>query len=453
MRRPLIGLDPNSEQARVCVSQKFSFLGKTGLSLLLASAFLSEAPPASAQLIKAPAYKDLDGVSKTFLLIDSKWGYISPFNIALASELRSCTKPSATAEEASDLEGTSDLPELLELSPNRFGVAAVAAIDALRKCEGLPATDTVIEKQVNEADWRRLLPETPLPSVYARARTIAFRGAGRTSDYDGIVVGSSSRAVSIVAEPALSATASATPVPAIVLTWGPALAQTIEGCYVQRILARYYQTDGGAERYKTIFTDEAALGELLRAPCDPTNRDQLSAALQAADEKGVLKGLFADLATDAALRRAYDDAYLSESGPWKSRLTSFYKLYREAGYTPTEIDFAYFLDMARGVIPDKKIDQALRQKFSTQGKGTASQRRRVLFDLLSFQIPEQKRFLLGRSVSYWIDDVSETGLSLEERTAWLTHSRVRASDVGLTDQTFYPCEILPSLNECKDRRS
>lgn len=463
MRRSLIGL----HETAAIVLRKYHQSHLTRMRTLALLGLLCSMSPfdstmAWAQLIRAPTYEGSDGVSKTFLLIDSKWGYISPFNVALASRLRECKDPSAMTEDVRDL------PELLELSPNRFGEAATTALITLRKCRSLPATNGDSEKQVSDLDWQDLLPNTALPSIYMRARAIAFRGAGRTSDYDGITLAAPPFSLGPeVASPSTpAATTSVTLTPPVstpsmpVLTWGPALAQTTEGCYVQRILISYSQTSGGAKRLDAIFSDDSDaagdrnknLKDLLLSPCSSANSAPLAAALQEAEERGVLKGFFADLATDPILRSTYDDAYLGDTGPWTLRLNSFYKLYQDAGYTPTEIDFAYFLDLLRGVIPKKKIDATLLKRFRSEGKLSPAKRRHLLFDLLSFRVVEQKNFLLGRAVSYWIDEDGEKGLPPDEKTAWLAHSRVRASDVGLSDQTsYYPCEILKSLERCKDR--
>ena len=389
--------------------------------------------PTFAQLLRVPAFTELDAPdAKPFMVIDTKWGFVSQFNRALAQRLRQCGPQAGSSE-------LRDLPELIELTPNRFGERAGAGVAQARRCGILPAMPVERETEVSSRDWGSLLPGKPLPTVLDRSKALAFRGAGRTADFDGVLL---RRAV------APGANEGGPPVVHATLVWGPAAAVSDEGCYVQKILARYYATGEGRSRLTGVLTGASPLIPLLISDCTTQTKAALSAALVSADDSGDLRGYFADFAADPALRQIYQAAYLGPTGPWARRMVSFYEVYRRAHLKPTEIDFAFFLELARGSPLPADTDSPEIADFTARNYQSNAQARRAFFRLLKLR-PESREFLLGRSVSYWIDASSEAALTQEERVAWVAHSRVKASDVGLSDIPYAACDVLQELAHCK----
>jgi hypothetical protein len=363
-------------------------------------------------------------VTRTFVIIDSKWGFIPKINLALAKAVSRCiaSEPSQSEEAG--------LPELLALAPQRFGDNSIRAVAVARSCGVLPAAsaDRLI---FSDSDWKALLPNDPIPTVAQRSWAISLRGAGRSSDYDGVAFEVSGGPGDVERQ--------------YNMQWGPGRATLDDGCYVQRILRDYGANELGQHQIKVAFAENQSLLELLDAPCG-TQTDALKTALADDTLREGISVALSTLARDPALRAAYDRAYLGVEGAWTARIGDYYKLYARAGLRPTQVDYAFFIELARSSrrLTENEISNRATRLKVLNPIDPASGRRA----LLSF-MASPGEFLRGRAVAYWIDGVGEVNLTPDEKKDWIAHSRTRASDLGLTEEGFFPCHLLPRLRECK----
>ena len=117
------------------------------------------------------------------------------------------------------------------------------------------------------------------------------------------------------------------------------------------------------------------------------------------------------------------------------KIRSLYRLLTEAGAEPTEIDFAFFVDLAMHIsISRSRINQAKAALNLAKRDHDLSpaQRRQAISRVL---VPRsQRKDRMGRNVVYFIDGIGIGGLSDEEKEAWRVRSGRKASQCGLSDE-------------------
>jgi hypothetical protein len=121
-------------------------------------------------------------------------------------------------------------------------------------------------------------------------------------------------------------------------------------------------------------------------------------------------------------------------------MVTFYRLYDKLGIKPTEVDYAFFLDRATHSSPPSDLDSAARK---IQGWLEEKRVTRTLSNVrrafaAKFPTASQKKDRLGRDVAFFIDAVSEAGLTQEERQAWIDRGQLSAANVGLSDEREAP---------------
>lgn len=378
-------------------------------------------------LLRQPAYRaTADGPLQPWYVLDSKWGFVARFNLALADRLRNCAVADGDALSAT-----------LEIAPNRFGPVSRRALDALAACA--PELRVSTEGSVGVADWRAIAPGAALPTPMEKARAISYPGAGLASDYDDAFWNE-------------DAAPSAGEAAQEVFTWGPAKATVVDGCFVQRVVRRVLTTPSGQAAVDRAFVENRGdLALLMEAGCassgaamapiyaDPVRREAFVLAVRALGS------------TDDG-RAAYDGEYLGTDGPWARRIRAYYAVYAGARRAPTETDFAMFLELARGAPALSASDVAARTALVRSARGAPALARMALIDALSFASPAARSFARGRLMAYVIDGVGDAGLDAADLAAWAVHGRVRASDVGLDERPYLPCDVIPDVPGCRGER-
>ena len=150
----------------------------------------------------------------------------------------------------------------------------------------------------------------------------------------------------------------------------------------------------------------------------------------------------------------YDLHYLSRASDG-AKMQTFYSLYEKLSIRPTEVDYAFFLDRATHSSPPSNLDSAaskiqswLEEKHVTR---TPNNVRRAI--AAKFPTASQTKDRLGRDVAFFIDAVEETGLTHEERQAWMNRGQLSAANAGLSDEREAPAlnagspATGPSFNE------
>lgn len=413
-------------------------LGRAGAALLY-GAMLGAASLGGAWaddlLIRAPSYQTPApaGMEATapqtrpWRLIDSRWGYVPAINLAVANALEACPDYD-TGRVAS-----------LRLSPSRFTAVTTQAVIDLRACRPELFPKDSPPGAIGTQAWKALMPDAAPPTVLDRTRVIAFGASALTADYD--------RAAWNLERPDKDA----------ILTWGPFRATAGGGCTLQKLLAELAADPATAAPLAEAFIgEEAVLAQLLERKPDwcAGALAILQPVYDDPERRDAFPIRFAQLAANEAARAGYDRYFLGPKGYLAARMAQYYGLYARARIKPTEADFAFFLDHALGYPPftpqlTAQLDKAIKAMPRKQRQNWRV--RRLIANALPYRLPGSRAFALGRDGAFFVDGAGEAGLTEEERQAWLTHSRTRASDVGLTDRPYQPPCAVVWLDACGPR--
>ena len=403
------------------------------VGLLIAGA-LAGGPAAQGQvLIQQPSFVDASGQVKPWRLVAGRWGFLTPLTGAAARALELCPSadPAATAG--------------LRMAPNRLDVAAAQALQSLRACHGA-WFEGAPQGVVPERLWRMLLPGAPLPSPLDRAKLLAAGAAALTPDYDQ-VIWDWARTSAIASGPAAVSAD-----PGSILTWGPFKATAGQGCTLQKALSALMADPATAAIVQDHFKDEAALLVQLLDRRDPAWCQRQAAILKPVfddpERREGFRVILAAMSSHAEIRAGYDAYFLGPTGYLAGRMTRYYALYARVGLTPTELDFAWFLDRSLDYPPlSDALSDTLVAKIM-QGGAANWRARRTIAHESPFTSDGARSFQLGRDAVYWIDAVGQTGLDPAENASWVRNSRLKASDVGLKERPYAPPCSVVALSAC-----
>ncbi len=389
-----------------------------GLSLWLAWA----APAAAGVLVRTPTYVNLSAQVRTWRLTDSSWGFISPLSTAVASELEKCKRvnPAIAAP--------------LQMSPNRLDKASADALAALRTCRKRWFEKSTPVGAADEKLWARLMNQ-PLPSTLDRAKVIAFGAATLTPDYDRTLWDWDRGSGFASADPAS------------IFSWGPYKSTAGHGCTFQRVLTVLTASPVTGPMVREAFAEE---GPLLDQLIDQSKPDWCAGAaailkpvFDDSERRENFRIIFAKLAGRPEIRAGYDGYFLGPNGYLGRRIARHYDLYARAGLRPTKMDFAYFLDRSLDYPPLSEAQIADLSAKVRAGRMTNWQARRLIANVTPFSSPGARSYQLGRDAVYFVDALGQEGLDDAERTSWIKNSRLKASDVGLTEEPYAPpCDVV-----------
>lgn len=393
-------------------------------SLLLAVLTLQPAAAATPITFRLPSYPQ-GGRSVDWTLIDSRYGFVARYSLALARELDAC----AGADPS--------LAAMLRIAPHRVTAATVEALDQYQKCKPLPGGGAA------PAAFDRLAalePGRPPPTVFERARALALRASPLTPDYDRTfwdLTGDGHRRSAD---------------PDSLFTWGPWRATAGHGCTLQRVLGRL-NDDAETRPPLAAAFDGELLAPLLEGLLGNDGCRRAKALLQPltrdAARSDALQLALAQLATSARVRAIYDDVFYGRGGVRLAPVEAYAAAWKAAGREITEMDAAFFLQRS---LQTTKLTNAQVQRFKAAAATAAApwQLRRLASRTFNAETPGARAFQTGYDVAMYIDG-AEGQLDRDEIDAWVAQSRLKAGDVGLQDKPVDICGVF-ALRTCNGER-
>lgn len=336
------------------------------------------------------------------LLRGSQWGKIAALQRATDQALERCDKPGIAVDGI-------------------YGPATHRGIQQLFECPGFAnfrerESGLVVDRHL----WHKLLPDVAPPTVRERAFALVLTHEG--TDYERAQWNyGTSDSLSI-------------------LTWGPFGATVGWGNEISGILSRLRQQEDSL--LHRVFGDEYLIVDSLLANGDEAY-ELLRPVYENAQRREQWLEAFKTLGRTEQGRDAYD-WYALESNRWlKPGLQRLYELIPEAKTKATEIDYAFFLDLAlHASVARSRIHRAKHSLQAAREEAgqelTPAQRRRIIAEVFAEAV--RRTFdRRGRNVVFYIDSLKSDDLTEQERTAWRQRTGLRASSFGLSDsRSYYP---------------
>lgn len=337
-------------------------------------------------------------------LHDSKWGPLAAFQRALSDSLMAHGRAGLVADGIFG-------------GATRDAIARLIALPEFAPPLQPPGTDT--ECIITRALWRRLLPRTLPPTVRERAFVLSL--SHEATDYDRMEwnYGTSDDRSA--------------------LTWGPYGATVGWGNEVRAILLRIERRD--STLLPRAFGEEYGMLAALLAAAPVEGYAVLRPVFEDTARRRVWRGLFAALGAQPEARAEYE-AHAFATDEWlRPAMRRLYGLVAADSGVATEIDYAFFLDLAMHMSITKERAAACSTAMAARRAKlhralTPGERRRTIAIAL---VPNARRAdRTGRNVVYYIDGIAEEGLTAAELAAWRRRTGRRASDCGLADRPFEP---------------
>jgi hypothetical protein len=355
-------------------------------------------------------------------IADGQFGPVAQFQQALARALVACSKPAPA------------------LTPDgTFGGGTAKAIQAFMACPqatALAADDPARRGALSEGLWRLLMPAAALPDVDARVQSLVL--TYEATDYVRAEWNFCQNKPAY--DPKTAGSACYSNDPRSYLTWGPRGATAGHGREVQAILWLVKQRDPTA--LATAFGDEADVVDRLVALAPAQTEKLLCSVWIDPQRRAAWKASFGKIGAMPAARSAYD-AYYRTAPSDGSKIQTFFRLYAQAGLTPTEVDYGFFVDRAtHSTPPATAAVPDLARQLSAAIAGHDQPHARARLWLARTLIPANKALAAdrkGRDMAFILDALgSDPVITAEERSQWAARGKVKASDAGLSDDRTVP---------------
>ncbi len=321
----------------------------------------------------------------------SRFGPLADFQLRLSNALVDCGRAELVVD-------------------GMFGAATADALAELATCPGYEVLADREPGALDAAAWEVVAPDVLAPDALERALalTLTFEG----TDYD--------RAEWNLATPGDESSA---------LTWGPFGATAGWGGEVQQVLAAV-----DATRPDLVDRAFGRESRAVRRLIDVSGRDAaeyLRPVFAEPRRRVVWADGFAALGADPSVREAYLDTALSDDWLGGS-LARLWTLLPDPA-AATEVDLAFFVDLAVHVsVTDDRIAAA---RAAAADATSPAERRQAIGRVFVADLGRWAPHREGRDGAYVIDGAS---LSEGERASFKRFGRVRASDVGLSDDRPSP---------------
>lgn len=394
-----------------------------GLLIVLQVAQLTTLAPTSVHAADAPFRLpsfSQDGRSVDWMLTDSRFGYVARYSLALARELDGC------------VDADPSLAAVLRIAPHRVTSTTLDAVRKLIECKPPTSGAQALPfERIAALDTGR-----PPPTVMERARALALRASPLTPDYDrtfwDLTGDGHRRSVD----------------PDSLFTWGPWRATAGHGCTLQRVLKRLNDDAEVRPLLSDAFEGEAPLLEGLLAKNGCTRAKALLLPLtQDAKRAETLQFALARLATSPRVRAIYDDVFYGRGGVRLAVVEKYAHAWNVAGRNITEVDAAFFLmrSLQYARLPLEQVQRFAKEAAAARAPWEV---RQIASRVLNYTASGTRSFQVGYDVGFYIDG-ADSRLPREDIDAWVTQSRLKASDVGLQDQPIDICTVFP-LRTCPE---
>lgn len=381
---------------------------KMGVPFVAALALAAVSMPAHADVL----YRYEQGV-----LFDGRYGPIAKAQARAKEALIACGKPDTLAADG------------------KFGAGTGNALKTLAECPAFA------QKLTNDSDARAgALTQTfwealvggPAPTVDDRARTLML--TYEATDYTRMEWNyCQSRPLY---DPAHGHSTCYSNDPRSYLTWGPNGATGGGGREVQLIL-RAVDTATPALIDASFSQEADSVRRMFRMPDRNAARSletYLCGIWMDPRRRAAWKAGFDAVGRTPSVRKTFDDFYKSASLDG-GKIATFFKAYSANGLIPTEIDYAFFKDRAAHTSPRLvPIQQAIANVLASHPGAARWKIRQAI--ALHVRPGNQRADRLGRDVAFYIDGAAGA-LGAEERNAWQSRGRLRASEAGLSDSRPY----------------
>ncbi|WP_217591169.1 hypothetical protein [Burkholderia sp. GbtcB21] len=360
-------------------------------------------------------------------IFDGKFGKVARAQAALDGVAHGCGSPGLKADGV-------------------FGAGSAGVVKVVAACppleKKLPDGSPAFKGELTLELWKQLLPDVPPPSADERAQSLVL--TYEATDYDHLEWNfCQSKPLWSSAHPEKTCFSNDR---SSFVTWGPRGATAGGGREVQWIVAR---VDASAPALvdQAFGSEASALRKLVHLNGESARRF-LCSVFADDQRRAVWTNGFARFGSFAAVRMAYQQHYASPVSD-ASKMRSFFQLYRTLGVAPTEVDYGFFLDRStQSSPPDDSGVSAMKIRKLLSSKGlphTPPNVRRAFSQLFPTSNVNDDR--LGRDVAFFVDAISESGLTKKEARAWNRKWRLRASDVGLSDARPAPSlSTVPSID-------
>lgn len=358
-----------------------------------------------------------------------KFGPVAEFQRGLATAAASCGAP--VSDPSAFADGT-------------IGANTRAAVKVVAKCRlyagqiGHP--DAAASGALTSDLWKAVAPAVSIPDAAGRAYLLTLNYEG--TDYTDVEfnVGTTDPGV---------------------LTWGPLGATAGQAHQVQRILreidkhksvlitSAFGSEASIARTFAQTKTDDAAAVIVTAVKSDPARRAQWKAAFHAIGE-------------DPEARKIYGDQMWAPGGAGLLEgVNDFFRSYWSYCLTPSELDYAYFLDRAvqmnvRQELTDQALLRARNAELRAARTFVPAERRRAISVNFVGKNKSMVADRLARDVGYYLDALpaptltdasflalAEPGIALPselkgEVATWTVRSGWKGSDIGLGDVRAAP---------------
>ena len=345
-------------------------------------------------------------------IIDSKYGYVPVFNLALSQAIDLCSNVD------------SSIAASIRLAPNRFTTLTTKAIETLSLCRHeLNITNNA---SVSLSLYRRLTGQTIAPSVLQRIKVLIFRDSPLTPDYDRTFWN---------------------PQSASIFTWGPFRAT---GCTLQSLMKQLLTDESTKGAVQAAFAEDADfLARLIKtARCDSAKYKKLfKQQIQSPERRQQLELSFAHLAQSPEVRQLYDDFFYGQKGKLTNGIVNYIKVWTDAGLQVSEIDFGFFMERSLQYPTLKSAELTkLGKLFHRNKKLSNLMARKIVSHEFNFNAFKAREYQTGRDAQFFVDVTGRPNMDANEKAAWMKHSGILASDLGLTDKPYDYCRdiLLPN---------
>ncbi len=349
-----------------------------------------------------------------------------------------------------------------EAPSGKLDRATSAGIQRLRECRRLgkdPRANGFGGGAITVGVWRSVMGQEPLPTVEERAKALvlSFEATdfGDAPEWNLCQDGTkASHGPSNRRRGAFRCFNESDP--CSFLTWGPRGATAGSGREIQYILWLLTERDPallkrtfGSEYDSMLRFIRLKGGEPGRCSGDIPLKKFVCAIWINSTRRQAWETAFASLGHAEVTRQAYDQIYaLREFDGGK--FESFYDLWKQLGLTPSEVDYAFFIDRIThlGGPPEAQPSFVGEMSRCIGGETVALSRNAAARRCLGrLQLRSSQATLrMGRDVAYYLDSYPEGSLSAAEIEAWGGYIPLSATfNLGLSDSRPHDRPVVGTL--------